>query len=78
MKTIMKPSFLSSTLSLAFIMCVVTVIVMVFLRYEMPNYGSEVIVGIVTAYLTARWVNQKTEEKHMEDSIHDTRSLEIW
>jgi prolipoprotein diacylglyceryltransferase len=72
----MKPSFLSSTLSLAFIMCVTTVIAMIFLRIDMPNYGSEVVVGIVTAYLTARWVNQKTEKEHTEEKKDTTLILQ--
>lgn len=66
----MKPSFLHSTLSLAFMLCVLTVIVMVFLWLEMPDYWNEAIVWIITAYLTARWTNTKTEDDHANISIN--------
>ena len=70
----MKPSFLNSTLSLAFILCVLTVIAMIFLWIEMPEYGNEVVIWTISAYLTARGVNSKTEEDHSK-SIHDVNDL---
>lgn len=71
------PSFLKSTLSLAFIACTGTVIAMIFLWLEMPDYWEVIIGSIVSAYLTARWNYQqkKGEDKEPED-IHSLTSLD--
>lgn len=75
----MKPSFLSSTLSLTFILCVIAVIVMIFMWLEMPEYGNETVVTIISAYLATRLPNTKTEQQHADKSIHDTNSIpNIW
>lgn len=48
------PSFLRSTLSLAFVLCVVSVIAMIFLKIEPSKELLAIITGIVSAYLASR------------------------
>lgn len=50
----MKPSFLQSTLSLAFIVCVVAVIALMFLQIEVNDKYLSVITAVVGAYIGAR------------------------
>jgi len=47
----MKPSFISSTLSLAFILCVGAVITMIFLGVKPEDNLLQVITGVVGAYI---------------------------
>lgn len=71
------PSFLKSTLSLAFIACVWTVIAMIFLWLEMPDYWEVIVGGVVSAYLTARWAHQsKAQEEKEPEDIHSLTSLD--
>lgn len=56
----MKPSFYHSTLSLAFIICVVSTIVMIFMRISPDPVLFGVISGVVGAYIGSRL--PKTEE----------------
>lgn len=50
----MKPSFLKSTLSLAFILCVITVIVCIFLQIPIDDRLLAVLTGIVGTYAGSR------------------------
>jgi len=70
----MKPSFLISTLSLAFIICVLSTIVMVFLKVEPNQVTFGVITAVVSAYLTMYWTPKpvdKQEQASNEQNIHD-------
>jgi len=48
------PSFLCSTLSLAFVLCVISVIAMIFLKIDPNKELLAIITGIVSAYLASR------------------------
>lgn len=66
----MKPSFLSSTLSLAFILCVVSVLAMVFLHVEPSEKLLNVISGVVGAYIGSRIPSSTTpEHSEIEENI---------
>lgn len=64
----MKPSFLTSTLSLAFILCVVSVIVMAFLHITPDKELLAVISGVVAAYLASRNPSTYAQE-HAENEV---------
>lgn len=57
----MKPSFLQSTLSLAFILCVISTIAMIFMRIIPDPILFGVISGVVGAYVGSRL--PKNEDK---------------
>lgn len=48
------PSFFRSTLSLAFVICVLSVILMIFLKIDPSKELLAIITGIVSAYLASR------------------------
>lgn len=48
------PSLLRSTLSLAFVLCVISVIAMIFLKIDPNKELLAIITGIVSAYLASR------------------------
>lgn len=50
----MKPSFFHSTLSLAFILCVVSVIVMIFLGIHADDKLLSLLSGVIGAYIGSR------------------------
>lgn len=52
----MKPSFLSSTLSLTFFICVLSVIIMIFLEVKPDPLLFAVISGVVGGYLTPKGI----------------------
>lgn len=62
------PSFLSSTLSLAFFACVTSVITMVFLWISPDEKLLAVLTSVISAYLASRNPNQVAKEEK-EDKI---------
>lgn len=73
----MKPSFFYSTLSIAFIICIIAVIAMIFLWVEPNNVTFLVITSVISAYLTNYWTHPKKEEKKEEkQNIHDVNDIQ--
>lgn len=73
----MKPSFLSSTLSIAFIICVVAVIVMIFMWVQPEATTFAVVTSVISAYLTnygSKPQDKKTNEPVIENQ-NDTKPL---
>lgn len=62
----MKPSFLTSTLSIAFLLCVLSVIVMAFINVTPDEKVLAIISGVVFAYLSSRSPVGSTEVKKEE------------
>jgi len=67
----MKPSFLTSTLSLAFIICIVSVIIMIFLGID-PN---EKLIGLISwvigAYVGSRLPNDSKDSRTQQENKWD-------
>lgn len=57
----MKPSFLKSTLSIAFILCILTVIACIFLQIPIDDRLLAVLTGIVGTYAGSRSPNITNE-----------------
>ena len=72
----MKPSFLTSTLSLAFILSVVSVIAMIFMQIEVDEKLLSVLTGIVTAYAASRNPSQSSPEHANTEVITVNKTLE--
>ena len=68
------PSFMSSTLSIAFLVCVVASVVMVFLQIEPNEVTFGIILAVVWAYLSARNPNYTPKEKTLSNDLLD----ELW
>jgi len=64
----MKPSFLTSTLSFAFMLCIATVIAMIFLGISPDEKLLAVLTSVISAYLASRNPNQVAKEDK-EDKI---------
>lgn len=62
------PSFMKSTLSLSFIICVLSVIVMVFMEIEPNQVTFWVITAVVSAFLTNYWTIKKNEPEIKKDN----------
>lgn len=78
------PSFMKSTLSLSFILCVVSVIVMVFMEVEPNQVTFWVITAVVSAFLTNYGTVKKNEPEikkdndskpTVEDNLHDINNI---
>ena len=63
----MKPSFLQSTLSLAFILCVAAVIVLMFMNIEINDKLLSVVTAVVGAYISARGMSNSKEHDPSTD-----------
>lgn len=72
----MKPSFITSTLSLAFILCIVAVIVMVFLKIDPNKELLAVISSVIAAYLASRNPSTVTQEHAQEEVIEEITTRE--
>lgn len=72
------PSFLSSTLSLCFILCVVAVIVMVFCWIEPNQVTFGVVTAVVSAYLTNYWNKPKQDTPKNEPDDLSLSKLEAY
>lgn len=57
----MKPSFLRSTLSFAFMLCIATVIAMIFMGIDPNEKLLAIITGVVSAYLASRHPQNSNE-----------------
>ena len=64
------PSFFSSTLSLAFIVCVIASLIMVFLNIEPNQTTFGVVTAVISAYLARYWT--PPEPKANTVTITDT------
>lgn len=62
------PSFMKSTLSLAFFLCVIAVIIMVFIWIEPNDVTFWVITAVVSAFLTNYWTVKKNEPEIKKDN----------
>lgn len=78
------PSFMKSTLSLSFIICVLSVIVMVFMGIEPNQVTFWVITAVVSAFLTNYWTIKKNEPEIkkdndikpiVDDNLHDINNI---
>ena len=68
------PSFMSSTLSIAFVVCVIASVVMVFLQIEPNDVTFGIVSAVVWAYLSARNPNYTPKEKTLSNDLLD----ELW
>ena len=62
------PSFMKSTLSLAFFLCVIAVIIMVFIWIEPNDVTFWVITAVVSAFLTNYGAVKKNEPEIKKDN----------
>lgn len=62
-----KPSFLSSTLSLAFIVCVASIIVMMFMGHEPSDKLLTIVASVISAYLSSRNPSMRKQEHAVEE-----------
>ena len=68
------PSFMNSTLSIAFVVCVIASVVMVFLQIEPNDVTFGIVSAVVWAYLSARNPNYTPKEKTLSNDLLD----ELW
>lgn len=50
----MKPSFMSSTLSLMSVVSLLSIIAFVVMKIEVPDFAQQVLAGIIWAYIGSR------------------------
>ena len=67
----MKPSFITSTLSLAFILCIVAVLAMIFLRIDPNKELLAVVSSVIAAYLASRNPSTIAQDHSQEEAIEE-------